>query len=254
MTITLRQPFEDLTFMAPLSGTRADRLVGFAAENLRGTVLDIGCGWAELLLRVAAAAPASRGIGIDLEETSVEHGRRLAEQRDLAERVTLLCGDAKEHAPEQVAAVVCIGASQVWGPAVENRQPLDYTAALRAIRALVPRGARVVYGESIWSRLPTPQAVAPLAGRLDELVPLAELIDLAVAAGLQPVTVQEASTDEWDEFESGFSACYATWLAEHDPDDPDAAEVHDRAARQRAAYFAGYRGTMGMAYLSLLAV
>jgi hypothetical protein len=99
--------------------------------------------------------------------------------------------------------VVCIGASQVWGPPVEENQPLDYTAALSAIRAAVPRGARVVYGEGIWSGTPTPDAVAPLAGRLDELVSLAELIDLAVAQGFIPMAVHEAGIDEWDEFESG---------------------------------------------------
>jgi hypothetical protein len=149
---------------------------------------------------------------------------------------------------------VCIGASQVWGPPVEENQPLDYTAALSAIRAAVPRGARVVYGEGIWSGTPTPDAVAPLAGRLDELVSLAELIDLAVAQGFIPMAVHEAGIDEWDEFESGFTACYATWLVEHGPDHPDAAEVRARAARQRAGYFGGYRGVMGMGYLALLAV
>jgi hypothetical protein len=96
--------------------------------------------------------------------------------------------------------------------------------------------------------------VAPLAGRLDELVPLAELIELAVVHGFMPVAVHEASIDEWDEFESGFSACYARWLVEHGPDHPAAVEVRTRAARQRAGYFSGYRGVMGIAYLALLAV
>ena len=118
--------------------------------------------------------------------------------------------------------MVCIGASQVWGPPVEDNQPLDYSSALAALRAVVPRGARVVYGEGIWSSPPTATAVAPLAGRLDELVSLAELIDLAVAEGFVPVAVHEASIDEWDQFESGFSAGYARWLAAHDPDHPDA--------------------------------
>lgn len=257
MTITLAQPFEDLTFMTPLSEARADELVGFLAEDLRGTVLDIGCGWAELLLRAVAAAPDARGVGVDTDAASIEHGRRLLEQRGLADRVTLTCGDAKDHAPARADAVVCIGASQVWGPPVEDdncNEPLDYSSALAAIRALVPRGARVIYGEGIWSKPPTAAAVAPLAGRLDELVSLAELVDLAVVQGFMPVAVHEASVDEWDHFESGYSACYAKWLAEHGLDHPDATEVRARAARQRAGYFGGYRAVMGMAYLALLAV
>jgi len=42
----------DLTFLAPLSEARATRLVAFLAEEPPSTVLDVGCGWAELLLRV----------------------------------------------------------------------------------------------------------------------------------------------------------------------------------------------------------
>jgi hypothetical protein len=112
----------------------------------------------------------------------------------------------------------------------------------------------VVYGEGVWSRPPTPQAAAPLSGRLDELISLAELAELAVAGGFMPVAVHEANIDEWDQFESGFSARYAAWLAEHGLRHPDAGDVQAAAARQRAGYFNGYRGILGMAYLALLAV
>ncbi len=119
---------------------------------------------------------------------------------------------------------------------------------------MVERGARVVYGEGIWSRPPTPEAVAPLSGRLDELVALPDLVELAVTHGFARVAVHEASLDEWDVFESGYAAGWAVWLAEHNPHHPGAAEVRLRAARQRAGYLGGYRGVYGMAYLELLAV
>jgi SAM-dependent methyltransferase len=254
MVLALTPPHADLTFMTPLSQERADQLVRFVANDLQGTVLDIGCGWAELLLRVAAAAPAADGLGIDMDEAAIEHGQTLAQRRGLDDRVTLLAGDAKELAPRHAEAVICIGASQVWGPPVEDNQPLDYASALAALRSTVSRGAHVVYGEGIWSRPPTRRAAAPLSGRLDELVSLGELADLTVAQGFMPIAVHEASLDEWDEFESGFNARYASWLATHDPDDPDAGEVRALAARQRAAYFDGYRGVLGMAYFALLAV
>lgn len=106
----------------------------------------------------------------------------------------------------------------------------------------------------MWSRPPTLAAAAPLSGRLYELVPLAELVDLAVSQGFMPVAVHEANLDEWDEFESGYSACWASWLAEHGADHPDADDVRASAARQRTAYFGGYRAVLGMAYLALRAV
>lgn len=254
MTFNFRQHFEDLTFMSPLSELRAERLVRFLAEGLDGTVVDIGCGWAELLLRTVEAAPQSRGIGVDLNVPSIDHGRELAAHRGLEDRVTLLAADARTTAPARADAVICIGASQVWGPPVEAAQPLDYASALHAIRAMVSPGDRVVYGEAIWSRPPAPEAVAPLSGRLDEFVSLDELVELAVDSALMPVAVHEASIDEWDVFESGFSACYAHWLVEHGTDHPDAQDVRARAAEQRRGYLNGYRGTMGMAYLALVAV
>lgn len=254
MSIELRPPFADLTFMTPLSQQRARHLVGFLATDQTGTVLDLGCGWAELLLQTLTAAPEAHGVGIDRDPEAIAHGQFLADERGVADRVQLIVGDAGAQAPAQVDAAICIGASQIWQTATEQPQPMDYPAALRALRALVPRGARVVYGEGIWSQPPTSEAAAPLAGRLDEFVTLAQLAELVVDHGFMPIAVHEASLDEWDEFESGYSACYAAWLAEHDPDHPDAAEVRNRAARQRAAYLSGYRGTLGMAYFTLIAV
>ncbi|HEY3504604.1 MAG TPA: class I SAM-dependent methyltransferase [Actinocatenispora sp.] len=254
MEIELAPPYQDLTFMSPLSEDRAARLVRFLADGLDGVVVDVGCGWAELLLRVVEAAPKATGLGLDLDADAVGHGRRLAERRGLDQRVRLVVGNARDELPARVDAAICIGATQVWGEEGRTDLPIDYRSALRALRSAVEPGGRVVYGEGVWSAEPTEAAAAPLAGRLDEFVRLPELLDLAVAEGFRPVQVHEATLDEWDEFESGYSACYARWLATHPADHPHADEVRRRADRQRAAYLRGYRGVLGLAYLGLLAV
>lgn len=249
---------EDLTFSAPLSQARANNLVRYLADGLTAAphplVLDFGCGWAELLLQVLDAVPAATGIGVDTDLQAITYGRGLAKTRGTSGRVELRCADARTGSPAAADAVICIGASQIWGPPVADAQPLDYAAALNALRALVPRGVRVLYGESIWSQPPTPAATAPLAGRDDEHVTLPELLELTVARGFAPLQVHEATQDEWDHFESGHSARYARWLAHHDTDHPDRGEVLQRATQQRAAYLRGYRGILGLAYLGLVAV
>jgi cyclopropane fatty-acyl-phospholipid synthase-like methyltransferase len=243
----------DLTFLTPLSESRARRLVTFLAEDEPSTVLDVGCGWGELLLRVLEASTTSRGLGVDLDDEAVAAAHRRAVDRGLADRATFEAVDAREVSGS-FGAITCIGASQIWGPEVKEAQPLDYAAALAALRALLPRGGRLVYGEGIWSATPTAAATAPLAGRDDEYVGLGDLVELAKTQGFAVMAAHEASVDEWDEFESGFAAGYARWLTDHAEDDPEADEVRGLAARQHAAYFGGYRGILGLAYLHLVAV
>jgi SAM-dependent methyltransferase len=250
--VDLEPAFRYLTFMTPLSQARADRLIGFLSSGLSdGVVVDVGCGWAELLLQVLDAAPAARGIGIDLDEPAVAHGRDLAAARGLGARVELRATDANDF-DLSADALICIGASQIWGAPVEANEPIDYENALRQLRTALPRSGRLLYGEGIWSAPPTAAAAAPLSGRLDEFVTLGRLVDVAVDAGFQPVFVAEATTDEWDEFETGYCGRYSHWLADH-PDDPAADEMKAKVARQRDGYFNGYRGVLGMAYLGLLA-
>ncbi|HUH93069.1 MAG TPA: methyltransferase domain-containing protein [Casimicrobiaceae bacterium] len=239
--------------MAPLSEERAARLCDFLAGNARGTIVDAGCGWAELLICLLESAPSATGLGIDLNADAVAHGQARARQRGVADRISLIAGDVKAHLPEAAGAVLCIGSSQIWGPPVEARLPLDYRSAVRAIRALLDPGSPAVYGEAIWTANPTPEAIAPLANRVDEYVFLPELLDTVRDCGFVVFGVHQATLDEWDSFESGYTARYARWLTEHAAEHPDAAEVRGRMLAQSNAYFRGYRGVLGMAYLELLA-
>ena len=255
MPLDLPPLHDDLTFLSPMSDERASGLVSWLAQGLSdgGTVLDIGCGWGELLLRVAAAAPQCAAIGVDTDEPSLGEARRRASSRGLAHRATFLAGDGASVGPAAVDALICIGSTQVWGPPVEANQPLDYASAFDAIRGRVRDGSRVAYADGIWSKPPTSAATAPLSGRDDEFVTLDELVVLAEEAALSVDVADQATLDEWDAFESGFVTRYDAWLAGHSPDDPQAGAVRDRARHQRAAYVDGYRGVLGMGYLQLVA-
>lgn len=239
--------------MAPLSESRARELVRFASTHTNGTVVDIGCGWAALLTRLLEANVDVFGIGLDLNDSGFEHAEKTAKERGVSERLELIPGDAKTNLPLSVNGAICIGATQVWTTSAERDGPLEYARALSALRSLVVAGAPVIYGEGIWSVRPTMAAAAPLAGRLDEFILLPELLELAWNSGFSVVQVHEANQDEWDHFESGYTARYATWLATNSTTHPEYSSIRDKALRQRDAYFHGYRGVLGMAYLCLLA-
>jgi SAM-dependent methyltransferase len=256
MSLELPPLYDELTFLSPLSDERASGLVTWLAQGLSdgGTVLDVGCGWAELLLLVTETASSCRAIGVDLDEEALAEATRRAASRGLSARVTFLSGNGKHVGPAAVDALIAIGSTQVWGPPVEANQPLAYAKAFDAIRGRVRDGGRVVFADGVWSRPPTPAATAPLSGRSDEFVSLDELRVLAEEAGFSVDAADEATQIEWDAFESGFTARYETWLATHSPDDPDASSVRERAEQQRTSYVDGYRGVLGMGYLQLIAV
>ncbi|MFJ5729097.1 SAM-dependent methyltransferase [Streptomyces paradoxus] len=233
-----------LTFHGPLSETRADALVQRLTRHRPTSVLDIGCGSGELMLRVLAAAPEATGTGIDLDTDDLARGRKAAADRGLASRARFVeeSATATTHGPADL--VLCAGSSQALGDRLPD--------ALRELRRLVTDHGRVLLGEGFWERTPTPGELSrmwPDAAATDH-PDLATLIGMTVDAGFRPEWTETASLDEWEEFESGYLADTEVWLAEH-PDDPLAAETRERVDRHRARWLT-YRGVLGLAYLTLV--
>ncbi|MFC9773393.1 MULTISPECIES: SAM-dependent methyltransferase [unclassified Pseudarthrobacter] len=245
--------YESLTWLTPLSEERAAHLVAFLSDPAPAEVLDMGCGWGELLLRVLGSAPQAQGRGVDISSVSIDRARQQALTRGLLDRVAFESVPGLEAEDRSADAVICIGASQIWGPPVEDAEPLDYAAALRALRELVLPGGRLVYGEAIWSATPHPAATAPLAGRDDEYLTRDALREQIRAAGFEVVDDDQATVQEWDVFEAGYRDKFTRWLEAHDDHHPAAEHVRQRYEEQRAAYEEGYRGVLGMAYFCLRA-
>jgi SAM-dependent methyltransferase len=235
-----------LTFHGPLSETRADALVRRLAGNSPATVLDIGCGRGELMLRVLAATPRATGTGVDLDPDDLARGRQAAEARGLTSRVRFLEESATGTSRGPADLVLCVGAGQALAEQLPD--------ALAALRGLVTDGGRVLLGEGFWQRTPTPSELTrmwPGAAATDH-PGLPALADLAIRAGFRPEWTETASLEEWEEFESAYLADTEVWLAEH-PDHPRAAETRQRADRHRSAWLT-YRGVLGLAYLTLVPV
>lgn len=240
-----------LAFHGPLSERRADALVRRLAANHPATVLDLGCGWAELLLRLLAAAPQATGTGVDLNGDDLGRARRAARDRGLAERVTFAEESAVGTRRGPADLVLCVGSSQ----ALTTVEPPEHLPqALRALRELVTDEGRVLLGEGFWQRTPTP---AELSGMWPEAsagdhTDLATLLDLAVEAGFRPEWTETATLEEWEEFESAYQADVEVWLARN-PGHPLADETRARADRHRSQWM-HYRGVLGLACLTLVPV
>ncbi len=238
---------DDLTFHGPLSEERAARLIRTLKPLDGAHVLDVGCGWAEFLLRVLEAAPTATGTGVDLDATAIAHAQANAEARGLLPRVSLQVADVAQWQPDRPVDVVVVnGASQVWGG-----DPLQHTAnALTAARQLLRAGGKLLLGEGFWEREPTEEQLAAMPVPRDQYGSLADLVDLAHTHGYRMLAVEQASLDEWDVFENGHALAWERWLRDN-PDSPHAEEIRAKADRQRNYRLRGWRGTLGLAYLTL---
>ncbi len=251
MTTSLDEPSGHtyLDFNAPLSDARAADLIadliagrpGDLASDLAGaSVLDLGCGWAELLLRILAAAPLASGSGVDTDADAIERGRANAAARGLAQRVRLeVAGVDTATGPADV--VISIGASHAWG---------GTAGALAAVRQRTGPGGQVLFGDAIWDRPPTETALRAMDATSTDFGTLGELADQAMAAGFRVLGLATANQDEWDSFESRFCAGRERWLLAH-PDDPRTETVRAAVDQHRRRWLHGYRGYLGFAYLTL---
>jgi len=229
-----------LTFNSPLSDQRADALARRLTACAPATVLDIGCGWGELLLRILAAAPGARGRGIDTDRRVLDRGRDAAAARGLGERVDLTAAPGAE-AGEPADLVLCVGSTHALAD--------ELGPALAALRRLVTPGGRLLLGEGFWAER-GPVDRTRVWEDILAMPDLGGLVDAAVAAGFRPLHVETANTDEWDAFESGYLADSEEWLLTHG-DHPRAEEVRVEADEHRRRWLQGYRHGLGFGYLTL---
>jgi len=234
-----RARYARMRWNTPLSAAHAAELLQQLDVAGAETILDLGCGWGELLLRaVAAGGPSPRtGVGVDRDEALLERGRAAADTRGLGHAVRFVAGAAEDW-DEAAQRVMCIGAGHAWGGDAE---------ALAALARVVAPGGRLLFGDGCWERPPTP-AAAKLFG--PGVLPLAQLTAAARAAGWRVLHLSTADQREWDAFESSWRAGREEWLAAH-ADHPDAPALRDELDALLTEYLDVYRGVLGFAYLVL---
>jgi cyclopropane fatty-acyl-phospholipid synthase-like methyltransferase len=244
------QPTDDLAALryvrmrwnTPLSEEHAALLLQRLDIRPGARVLDLGCGWGELLLQAVAAGgvdgtPATTGIGVDTDDAALARGRALAAGRSLDKHVTFVKGEAAAWR-EPADRVLCVGAAHAFG---------GTAAALKALAEFVRPGGRLLFGDAFWERPPTIEA-AEIFG--DGVMPLADLIEHARGLGWRVLHLSIADQREWDDFEATWLAGRQEWLLEH-PEDPRAMEVREELDARLREYVSTYRGILGLGYFVL---
>jgi cyclopropane fatty-acyl-phospholipid synthase-like methyltransferase len=233
----------DHHFMNPLSEAKFDEIVEMLRLPAGARVLDIACGKAPLLLRIANRWDCS-GVGVEISPPFIEDARRNVEAAGLSDRIELShTGGAQYEAdPESFDLACCIGASWIWE---------GHEGTLRALASWVRPGGLVLVGQPYWRVEPSESYLATSEFERDSLVSHAETAEVGAAVGLTHLHSIVSSEDDWDRYE-GLQWNAALRYAHEHPDDPDSEELRERNQKYRESYLRGGRDELGWAlYLYL---
>ncbi len=222
----------------PTSDRKLDELVELLDLQPLQRVLDVACGKAELLCRIAEKWGASC-VGVDISPYEVAAAHEKIKARRLGESVDVLEGDgAKYEAPDHsFALAMCIGATWVWG---------GYRGTIDALVKQTAPGGLLAIGEPFKMREPSAEHAAADPDFVVSLVTHAENVALAVAAGMTPLYAIVSSQDDWDRYDGLQLRAAENWVREN-PDDPDVDELLGLVHKGRDEYLKYGRDTVGWA-------
>ncbi|GAB2896562.1 class I SAM-dependent methyltransferase [Streptomyces mayteni] len=213
-------------------------LLGHAVARGDGSVLDLGCGGGEWLLRALTAHQGLRAEGVDVAGAALDRARGAARELGVEGRLTLHQGDVAEFtAPHRFDLVLCVGSTHAFG---------GLPATLAAARRHMAPGGRVLVGDGFWAGRPSTTAVEIFG----ELPDLPTLVDGVVADGWTPVHGHVSTRRELDAYEWAWTGTVASWALDH-PEDQDSALALETATAHRTGWLRGYRDAFGFVCLVL---
>jgi cyclopropane fatty-acyl-phospholipid synthase-like methyltransferase len=225
------------TFQNPTSEEKLDRLIAYLDLTEGARVLDVGCGKAWLLRRMAASHRID-GVGLEIRRSFLDEGKRHIERSPGVGQVTLIHGPAADYAdhagPFDIA--LCIGASFAIGP---------FEDLVRWLKPFVRAGGHFAIGD-VYTKRPERRAVPAHFFSGGAIRTLGDTVDFLEAAGLPLVGLIESSTDEWDRYESLHWQASEAWLREN-PDHPERDSFRAQVRADQHEYLTDIRDILGWA-------
>jgi SAM-dependent methyltransferase len=228
----------DHDYCNPLSPTKIERLLDLLPLDESSRVLDLGCGRAELALRIIERF-GSTVLAIDNSSYMLDAARERAEWTGALGKLHLDGMDIRDFQadPETFHLTVMLGAGGIPG---------GMPGICRQLKTWTRSGGYVLIGEGYWLRRPSSEYLAILGGPDAQFLDHRGNVQAGVEAGLVPMHAVTASADEWDEYEWRYCRSVERYVREQ-PDDPDARWMLERSRRWRDAYLKWGRDTLGFA-------
>jgi SAM-dependent methyltransferase len=208
-------------------------------------LLDLACGKGELLCTWARDHGTS-GVGVDMSVDFTAAARRRAEELGVADRVTIVHGDASDYvADSPVDVASCIGATWI-GDGVAGTVELLH-------RSLKP-GGLVLIGEPYWRIEPPDEETAQRshAPSRDRFLLLPDLVEHFHSLGHDVVEMVLADQDSWDRYVAAQWMNARRWL-DANPDDELADELRAELTQSQLDHTRYGREHLGWGVFALLA-
>ena len=203
-------------------------------------VVELGCGKADLLIRLLQRWPAASAEGFDRNPWFLAEARASAGAAGVSSRLSLIETDAPGAllSGRSVDLAIAFGATGIVG---------DQAGTIAFLASIVTPGGEVLLGDGVWVADPPPEGMVAFGMTHDELVDGVEgLAASGRASGLEPVSLELVSVAEWDAYETAYAGAIEAWAAAN-PADPEHDAFLARAATFRASYAAWRRASMGFA-------
>jgi cyclopropane fatty-acyl-phospholipid synthase-like methyltransferase len=226
-----------LPYNNPLSIAKIEEVIELLGFSDQATVLDIGSGRGELLVRLIERYQV-RALGLDLDTSDMQYAHEQAASRIPPGRLELRECDATmfEPEPDSFDLAICLGACHISG---------GFRPTLKRLERAARPGGKVLIGDCYWKQEPAQEYLAALEATRDEYQTHAENVATGVSLGLIPMYACVANEDEWDRFE---------WLQMHEqfalrqPDDPELPAAIARIHAWREIYLRWGRDTLGFGF------
>ncbi len=192
-----------LTICNPMSSAELDEVVAAMQLTHGSSVLDVACGYGELLFRVANQTPII-GTGIDLSPWMITAAHNDASTRAADADLTWVLGEAREFTTDPAPDVaVCIGAEWIWH---------DFSGTARALSQRLGDGGVAVIGAARLHHRADAERVAQDRGRVETVDDMRAQLG---RYGLTPVHRVDPDDAGWDNYLAATADAAESWAIEH---------------------------------------